>query len=159
MLKFNEIAEQAIEQEKQYYLADFDFTDSLEYYWPSIQDHLNRVLMEDSWQDDNPVYLVNRTWSVYEKEQIIDYILDNAADLLSIGYGYHVVTGFFAIASSEELEIDLQQYHWTKKRADIVSRWSDMVIHNGLGYTPSNFHLDIRLDIDVITEALLDKFE
>ena len=160
MIKFNEIAAEAVEREKAYMLAEFEIGEALDYHWPSIQDAINDAFMRGTWEGDAPVYAFNRTFSLYEREQITRYLIDNAADLLSIGYGYQTVTGYYPIASVDEIEIPLDEtMRWTEKREEIVTRYSDMTIQRGYGYATAGFHLDIKVDPDTITAALLEIFE
>lgn len=144
MIHFNEIANQAIEYEKQYYLTDFDFSELLEYYKPSVIDAINET------------FNFNRGLSDQEWDVISQYLLDNAADLLSIGYGYHVVSGYYTIASCDEIEIDLSQYRLTDTRRGVINRHSDLYVSGDYGYVPGDFHLDINIGVDVIAEALLE---
>lgn len=159
MLKFNEIAEQALEFEKQYYLSEFEIGDAIQYYWPSIERAIADLRMRATWDTDNPVYSDSAfpRMSQDQAEIVIDYLYDNAADLLSIGYGYHICEGYFALASCEEIEIDLTQYNWTEQRRAIVSRWSDVYVsENNFGYISSMFHLDIELRLDEIDSAIAE---
>lgn len=144
MIHFNEIANQAIEYEKQYYLTDFDFSELLEYYKPSVIDAINET------------FNFNRGLSDQEWDVISQYLLDNAADLLSIGYGYHIVPGYYSIASCDEIEIDLSQYRLTDTRREVINQHSDLYVSGDYGYVPGDFHLDINIGIDVIAEALLE---
>lgn len=144
MIHFNEIANQVIEYEKQYYLTDFDFSELLEYYKPSVIDAINET------------FNFNRGLSDQEWDVISQYLLDNAADLLSIGYGYHVVSGYYTIASCDEIEIDLSQYRLTDTRREVINRHSDLYVSGDYGYVPGDFHLDINIGVDVIAEALLE---
>lgn len=144
MIHFNEIANQAIEYEKQYYLTDFDFSELLEYYKPSVIDAINET------------FNFNRGLSDQEWDVISQYLLDNAADLLSIGYGYHVVSGYYTIASCDEIEIDLSQYRLTDTRREVINQHSDLYVSGDYGYVPGDFHLDINIGVDVIAEALLE---
>ena len=156
MIHFNEIVHQAIEYEKQYYLTDFDFSELLEYYKPSVIDAINDVFMRDSWDNENETFNFNRGLSDQEWDVISQYLLDNAADLLSIGYGYHVVSGYYTIASCDEIEIDLSQYRLTDTRREVINRHSDLYVSGDYGYVPGDFHLDINIGVDVIAEALLE---
>ena len=144
MIHFNEIANQVIEYEKQYYLTDFDFSELLEYYKPSVIDAINET------------FNFNRGLSDQEWDVISQYLLDNAADLLSIGYGYHVVSGYYTIASCDEIEIDLSQYRLTDTRREVINQHSDLYVSGDYGYIPGDFHLDINISVDVIAEALLE---
>ena len=104
MVRFNEIAESEIEYNKQYLLADFNFAELLDYYWPSIEDAINDGFMRETWETDNPAYSYSRKWTTYEKERIQEYLISNAAELLSIGYGYGAVEGYFALTTIEEID-------------------------------------------------------
>ena len=159
MLKFNDIAEQALEFEKQYYLTDFEIGDTIQHYWPSIERAIAGLRMRATWDTDNPVYSDGcfPRMNQDQSEIVIDYLCANAADLLSIGYGYHICEGFYALASCDEIEIDLSQYHWTEQRRAIVSRYSDIYVsENNLGYISGGFHLDIELRLNEIDEVLAE---
>lgn len=159
MIKFNEIAEQAVEFEKQYYLTEFEIGDLIQYYWPSIDRAIADLRMRATWDTDNPVYSDScfPRMNQEQSEAVINYLYDNAADLLSIGYGYHIVSGYYSLTSCEELEIDLTQYHWTKKRREIISRYSDICVSEGnLGYVACGFHLDIELRLNEIDQVLAE---
>lgn len=159
MFKFNDIAEQALEFEKQYYLTEFEIGDAIQYYWPSIERAIADLRMQASWDTDNPVYSDScfPRMSQDQAEIVIDYLYNNAADLLSIGYDYHIVSGYYALASCDEIEIDLNRYHWTDTRRAIVSRWSDIYVsENNFGYISGGFHLDIELRLDEIDSAIAE---
>ena len=156
MIKFNNIALEAIDRDEQYYLNEYGIADDLVSSQLHLEQALSDTFMKDSWQTDYPFHAL-REFSAYELDIIIDYLIDNQADLLEIGYGYHVVTGYFALAMISEVQVDLSDYHWTDYRESIVSRYTDMVVHNGYGFVSCNAHLDIRLDVDAITDALLEQ--
>jgi len=152
MLNFNTIAENAIEQEKQYYLNDIEIQDLIMYYSNDIL----KMIIEQIQNEEND-YSYNREFSKLEIDAIENYLIDNCADLLSIGYGYHVITGYFSLMMSDEIEIDLTEYNLTDDRIEIINRYSDIYISdNHYGYITTDFHLDIRIDANQIEKMLSD---
>lgn len=140
-MKFEDTATLAREIEDQCLLADYPIEDASTYYAGSIERALNDWL---AWEDEN--FSFDRRWSQSEREKLHQLIIDWAGDLLTINYGMWSSRGFVAIASSEEVEIDLTHLHWTDKRREIVNRYSYIYVDSaGYGYVTHDAHLDIDL--------------
>jgi len=156
MIKFNDIAEIEREREKELFLTDYPIEDSISYYWESIENMLDEMAYFEDRQDLG----YRHKFTQDQKERIQDYLINNAADLLSIGYGYYSVRGYFPLTSSEEIEIDLSQYFKHAKitdyRAGIINRYSDVYISGKYAYITTSFHLDIKLDLDAIYSELAE---
>lgn len=158
MIKFNEIANEIVEQEKQWYLAEFEIGDALQYYAPSIIDAIAQHAyferdLSDSEQREYAKYIRDNF------EAVSEYFYWNAADLLSIGYGYHMCRGYYALALCEEIETELDFFlpntYLTDKRIEKINRWSDLYIGSDRrAYVSCKFHLDIELKLDEIDAAI-----
>lgn len=163
MIKFNEIASEVIEQEKYYYLAELELGDLFSYNAPSIIESIaEHAYFERDLSDSE-----QREYSKYIRENwdaVAEYLYANSADLLSIGYGYHITRGYFALASCEEIETELDFFipnsRLTTKRIETINRYSDIYISSDRrAYVSCQFHLDIELKLDEIDAAILAQIE